>query len=260
MTYKCIIVDDEPLGIDRIRGFLKKHSEFLICSECHNGQVAIDEIRQLNPDIVFLDIKMPGIDGFGVVQGLLDMNICVPLIIFVTAFNEHAVKAFDVSAVDYLLKPVQENRFLLALQRAKQHLSNPQRSPVESQLLEILNKLRPESGSSCFQQRLEVRTSTRTEYVSVSDVLWLEADGNYVEVHTPSRTYLTRVTLSELEQQLNPSIFYRANRSVLVNMRHISAIQSNGGRGHDILTGNNHKIQLTRSLDELKSRLKFLES
>ena len=202
---------------------------------------------------MFLDIQMPDLDGFGVLSELRSKNIPAPIVIFVTAYNEHAVRAFEVNAIDYLLKPVQAERLEKALERAQSLRTEPESELWQKNLATMLESLQPGN----FLTRIEIRSQGRSDYVNVDEVTWLKADGNYIEVHTGNRTHHARITLAELERQLDPKRFHRISRSSLVNLNRIRSIQSDGRRGHDIVLDDDSRIPLKRSLEELQKRLKY---
>ncbi len=253
MTLKAIIVDDEPLGRERIRMLLKGFPSISICAECEGGFQAVEEIEKLKPDIVFLDIQMPDLDGFGVVVELDAREVPAPVIIFVTAYDEHAVKAFDVNAMDYLLKPVQADRLGKAVSRAESILAKPEPEQWQQSLTELLSTVR----ASNLLHRIEIRSQGRIDYVDVKEVFWLHADGNYIEVHTENETYLARYSLSDLESQLDPDHFFRISRSDIVNLTFVRSIHTVGRREHEVILKDGRKVPLKRGLEELQERLKY---
>ena len=253
MNLNALIVDDEELGRERIRMLLEAFPNIAICGECADGLQAVDKIEELNPDLVFLDIQMPNLDGFGVISELQASDIPCPIVIFVTAYNEHAVKAFEVNAIDYVLKPVQADRLEMAIQRAEAQLTKKQPDIWQSKISELLQATRPER----FLQTIEIRSQGRTDYVSVANITWLKADRNYMEVYTRQQTHIARVTLSELERQLDPNSFQRVSRSAMVNLRCVSTIQTSNQRGHDIVLTDGTIVPLKRPLEELQHRLKY---
>ncbi|MEM7383675.1 MAG: LytTR family DNA-binding domain-containing protein [Verrucomicrobiota bacterium] len=256
MKWRAIIVDDEALGIERVRIFLETCEDFVICAECDGGARAVEAISEHGPDVVFLDIQMPDLDGFDVLAELRNRGVARPIIVFVTAYNQHAVQAFEVNAVDYLLKPVQRARFEESLERVRQLLTKPDPATWEARLEKMLRQVAPEGNENTFLQRIEIRSQNRTDYVRVNDVHSLEADGNYIEVHTADQTHLARITLARLESELDPALFTRISRSVLINMKQVKSIQPSGRRGHEVLLNSGRSVRLTRPLKELQSRLR----
>ena len=253
MNLKAIIVDDEALGLERMRMLLENFPSITLCAECGGGLRAVEEIEKERPDIVFLDIQMPDLDGFGVMAELDARDVPTPIVIFVTAYNEHAVKAFEVNAIDYLLKPVQPDRLGKAIARAEAMLAKPEPEQWQASLTELLSTVR----SSNHLHRIEIRSQGRTDYVSVDDVYWLHADGNYIEVYTATDTHLARITLAELERQLDPNLFLRIGRSDVVHLNYVTSIQSVGRRGHEVVLQDGRKVPLKRGLGDLQERLKY---
>jgi two-component system LytT family response regulator len=254
MKFSTIIVDDEALGRERLRMLLKADESIMIVAECEGGKQALHEIQDKNPDIVLLDIQMPDLDGFGVITELQKKSRNLPIIIFVTAYDEHAVKAFEVNAMDYLLKPVQRSRLNEALDRARSVLNQSTSGAWQQKLERVITDMQPKKS---YLQRIEVKSLNRTDYVNVDDIQYLKSDGNYIELFTPDTTYLARMTMLELEKQLDPNRFIRINRSVFASLAQIVRIEPAARRGHLVILRNGAKINLTRSLGDLQDRLKF---
>ncbi len=219
-TLRAIIVDDEPLARRRLRSLLSGESDVEIIGEFGNGRDAVQGIRDLRPDLVFLDIQMPELDGFGVVRevGVSEM----PAVVFVTAFDEYAVKAFEVHAFDYLLKPVDRDRFASTLRRARSRVRGDDARSLGDRLEALLASLGSQRGEP---QRLPIRKDGRIFLVKPEDIDWLEADGNHVRVHVGKESHLIRETLSKLEARLPDRTFMRIHRSTLVNIARIREIQ-----------------------------------
>lgn len=253
MNLKAIIVDDEPLGRERLCMLLKRFPSISICAECESGFQAVEAVQQNKPDIVFLDIQMPDLDGFGVIVELKARDVSVPVIIFVTAYNEHAVKAFEVNAIDYLLKPVQADRLGQAVSRVEAMLARPEPVHWQQSLTELLTAVR----SSNRLHRIEVRSQGRIDYVDVKEVFWMHADGNYIEVHTENETFIARFSLSDLESQLDPDDFFRISRSDIVQLAYVRSIHTAGRRDHEVILKDGRKVSLKRGFEELQERLKY---
>lgn len=253
MSIRVLIVDDEPLGRERLRMHLKDIVGVSVVAECAGGTSAVKSIVADKPDLVLLDIQMPDLDGFGVVEELRRRRIEVPMVIFVTAYDQHAVRAFEINAVDYLLKPVQVDRLVEAIERARARLARPDPEGWSRSLGELLATAR----AGGYLQQIEVRTHGRAEYVGVREIAWLKADGNYVEIHTAERTHLIRETLAELEGRLDPGIFLRVSRSALLNLNHVCRIQNAGRRGHEAVLDDGTCVPIRRALDELRRLLRF---
>jgi two-component system, LytTR family, response regulator len=211
MKTRVLIVDDEPIARRGIRRYLAKHNDIEVVGEAANGISAVELINELHPDIVFLDVQMPDLDGFGVIENVDSSTGTAPVYIFVTAYDVHAIRAFEVHAVDYLLKPYDKERFARALAHALQVVEQrgkPNRG-LEP-LLESLRSLRP-------LDRFVVKEKKRIFFVPVSSVLWIEATGNYACIHTTSDSHLLRETLTNLEEKLAPQHFIRVRKSAIVN-------------------------------------------
>ncbi len=249
---RVLIVDDEPLGRERVRGFVGKADALTLCGECADGREAVAAIRAEKPDLVFLDIRMPDLDGFGVLGELQREGLPLPVIVFVTAYDAHALKAFEVNAIDYLLKPVQRARFDQAVERARALLDKGDSSALAANLARLLADQRPK-----FLRSIEAKSPGRIDYVPVDEILWIGADGNYAELHTGGpKSFLARTTITELEAQLDPARFLRIGRSVIVNLRAARTLRT-VGRAHKVELTNGEKLAVTRNLDELQRRLQF---
>ena len=219
MSLRTFIVDDEAPARRKILRFLKAQSDIEIAGEARDGKEAVLAIAKSNPDLVFLDVQMPGMDGFEVVEALAQQGE-VPEIIFVTAHDRHALRAFEVHALGYLLKPFDEERFAGVLARAKKHLAA---SDARIRSLEaMLASLRP---PNTYQQRFFVREGERAFFVPVESILWIESARNYLVLHTQKGNYILRGTLDHMEKQLDPKCFVRLNRSALVRIDAIDELE-----------------------------------
>ena len=211
MKTRVLIVDDEPIARRGIRRYLAKHNDIEVVGEAANGIRAVEQINELHPDIVFLDVQMPDLDGFGVIENVEPSASPAPVYVFVTAHDAHAIRAFEVHAVDYLLKPYDKERFARALAHARQVLE--QRGNANrglEPLLQSLRSLRP-------LERFVVKDKKRIFFVPIPNVLWIEAAGNYACIHTAEDSHLLRETLARLEQKLAPHHFIRVRKSAIVN-------------------------------------------
>ena len=220
MRIKALIVDDEPLARDRIREMLKEHPEVEVIGEARDGQEAIDSITNQNPDLVFLDIQMPDLDGFAVLQNLDVRQF--PLIIFVTAYDQYALRAFDVHAVDYLTKPFDRKRFAEAIERVKVYMKGA-KEPDTARILSMLQELR--SGAR-YLERFAVKNGETVFFVRAEDVDAIEAQGNYVRLSLAGSSHLLRDTLNNVESQINPRMFVRIHRRTIVNIDRIKEVQT----------------------------------
>jgi len=250
MKIRTLLVDDEPLGRDRIRTLLASEPDIEIVGEAEDGESAVERIATLKPDLVFLDIQMPGLDGFGVLRQLKGH---VPLVVFVTAYDQHAIRAFDEHALDYLLKPARPARLKDAVQRARERLASATPIALPPQLLELLNQ---RSAERPKVTRFPVRTNERTTFVKVSTVDWIEAAGNYVILHVGKETHILRDTLAALEEQLPPN-FLRVSRSAVINLDRVRELQSMTAGEHIVLLQDGRQIPMTRGIREVEERLRF---
>jgi two-component system LytT family response regulator len=216
---RTLIVDDEPIAREGLRVQLAKDSRVEIVAECGNGLEAVTAIQGLLPDLVFLDVQMPGMDGFEVVEAI--GAEAMPAVVFVTAHDKYALQAFDVSAVDYLLKPFDAERFQKAFQRARDQIQKRDVASVNKTLRSLLESIRP---SRKYLERFVVKSSGRIFFLQVDEIDWLEASDNYVSLHTGRETHLIRETLTALEAKLNPEDFIRIRHSAIVNIKRISEL------------------------------------
>ena len=253
MPLTIIIIDDEPLARDRIRGFLETHPDTQIVAEADNGFTALEMIRSHQPDLIFLDIQMPEMDGFSMLAELAPDER--PIIIFTTAYNEYAIKAFDEYALDYLLKPFSKERFNHAMERvvARTNPANPQNPPAND-LTEKLDALLSSIPRPAIT-RLCIKDQGRMTFIQLTDILWIESAGNYAEIHDATRTYLMRETMTKLENQLPSQDFIRISRSAIVQLNAISEIRSNAKGDHHVTLTSGIKIKATILLKDLQTRL-----
>ncbi|HEY4219202.1 MAG TPA: LytTR family DNA-binding domain-containing protein [Gemmatimonadaceae bacterium] len=219
---RTVIVDDEALGRDRIRSLLESHADVDVIGVCEDGSTAVETIDRLRPDLVFLDVQMPGMDGFEVVDNLEPGRL--PAIVFVTAHDGHAIRAFEVHALDFLLKPFDQKRFEKALERARTQLNRGgARTPViDSRIVSLLEELHEERK---YSERLIVKSSGRVFFVRTDDIDWVEASGNYVKVHTKNEAHVLRESMKNMEAKLDPKIFVRIHRSAIVNIDCIKELE-----------------------------------
>lgn len=216
---RTLIVDDEPLARDRLRRMLETQQDVEILGECGDGKTAVDAIRQRNPDLLFLDIQMPEMDGFEVLAEVNDRP--PPAVVFVTAYDQYAIKAFEVNALDYLLKPFDQQRFAAAVERVRDRL----RTNRTGQKDQYTTMLRDAENGKEYPERLLVRTLGRIHFVKIEEIDWIEAAGNYVKLRVGDDTHLLRETMQALEQKLSPKKFLRIHRSTIVNIDRIKELQ-----------------------------------
>jgi two-component system LytT family response regulator len=220
-TIRVLIADDELLARQRISDLLEKEEDVLVAGEASDGNQAVEAIRSARPDLVFLDVQMPELDGFGVVEAIGAERM--PAVVLVTAFDQHAVRAFDAQAVDYVLKPVDPERFQRALQRARSHLAHPDDGFVRrvAEALKLIDRDRAEP----YPARLAIRSEGRVRLVDVADVERIVAAGNYVEIHAGGKRHLLRETMTSLEARLDPRRFVRISRAAIVGVARIREVQ-----------------------------------
>jgi two-component system LytT family response regulator len=220
MKIRALIVDDEPLARERIRTLLADEPDVEMIGECAAGREAIAAIQRQNPDLIFLDVQMPELDGFGVLQMIGAERM--PAIIFVTAYDQYALRAFEVQALDYLLKPFDRERFQKALQRARLQIQQAKDGDLNQRLLALLENLQPEKKRL---ERLVVKSGGRVFFLKAEEIDWFEAAGNYVRLHAGRESHLLRETIKNLETQLDPKKFLRLNRSTIVRIDRIKELR-----------------------------------
>lgn len=249
VRFKTLIVDDELLARERIRQMLANDPEVEIVGECSNGQDAIEMIRQMRPDLLFLDIQMPRMDGFGVLKRIDPRYM--PSVVFVTAYDQYAVKAFEVHAVDYVLKPFKRKRFQDALARVKSQMEEG-RGHVTEGMLALLRRL---TESPVYLQRLTVRTEGKILLLRANEIDWLQAEDNYVRVHQGANSYLIRDSLNRLEEQLDPERFSRIHRSAIVNIDVIRELQPWFNKTFRVVLRNGTIVPMSRRYKKKFSKL-----
>ncbi len=235
---RTIIVDDEPLARQMIREYLGDFPDIKIVAECRNGRQAVRMINEENPDLVFLDIRMPGMDGFEVLEHLRS----IPRVIFSTAYNDFALRAFEVNAVDYLLKPYDRNRFGKAVRRVLQDRRIP---PGEFE--RIVRLLQEARQTSKFPTRFFVRVGRKIVAVETGQIVWIEAEGDYTKLHTRGQEYLCNLCLSDLERRLDPSDFVRVHRSSIIARRSVKQLESDGEGGLIATLNDSTNVRVSRA-------------
>jgi two-component system LytT family response regulator len=241
-SLRVIIVDDEPLARKFIRRMLKDDQEVEIVGECVNGKEAVVAVREQMPDLVFLDVQMPEMDGFAALAALEVERL--PEIIFTTAYEQFAIRAFEIHALDYLLKPFDQARFNKALAHAKERLSGVKYVEGRKQVTAMLEnvKLNPK-----FLDRLIVKANGRIIFLKTRDIHWIKADDKYVHLHTGKTAHMVRQTLNAMEGQLDPQIFLRIHRSAVVNIEWIKELQPLFGGEHRVVLEDGTKLTLSRN-------------
>ena len=240
MTIRALVIDDEPLARRGLLRFLKNDPEVELVAECADGESAVATILGKKPDLVFLDVQMPEMDGLSVIRtvGISHM----PVTIFVTAYDRYALKAFEVSAIDYLLKPVGQERFSDALTRAKRRIAEKSQCDLNQNIKAMLDRLR---GNE-YSQHLSVLHNGRIVLVRTKEIDWIEANGNYARLHVGVRTHEIRETLNALERKLDPREFLRIHRSTIVNVRAIKEMHPWFHGYHLVLLQNGQELRMSR--------------
>jgi len=241
LEIRALIVDDEPLARDRIREMLKDEREIKIIGEARNGQEAIDSITTHDPDLVFLDVQMPDMNGFDVLQSLGVRRM--PVIIFVTAYDQHAMRAFDVHAIDYLTKPFDRKRFAGAIDRAKTFL----KGTIDLDTKHIMTMLEELKAGPRYLERLAIRTGDTVFFVRTEEVDSIEAQGNYVRLNLANSSHLLRDTLNNIEAQIDPHKFVRIHRRTIVNMNRVKELQTWARGEYRVVMANGACYSLSRS-------------
>ncbi|MGA2729421.1 MAG: LytTR family DNA-binding domain-containing protein [Terracidiphilus sp.] len=216
---RALIVDDEPLVRRGVVLRLRKFRDVEIVGECGDGSTAVDKILELSPDLVFLDVQMPGMDGFAVLRALPKERL--PGVIFLTAYEQHALRAFEVHAIDYLLKPMGNARFAAAVGRAQKLVDSASKATMAERVLEMLGRT-----ADKYASRFTVQTGSRIQMVTAEEVEWIGSAGNYVELHVRGRSFMLREPMASLEQRLDPAKFIRIHRSRIVKVSCILELQS----------------------------------
>ena len=250
---RALVVDDEKLARDRLTGYLRKLDDVEVVGEAKNGIEALERIDELKPDVVFLDVQMPGIDGFGVLKSLREP----PHIVFATAFDEYAIKAFEVHAADYLLKPINRIRLEEAVRRVRERLERaPTPAPAPLNIEDLLAKL--EAREKRYLAQVPVHRGRQILVLPCANILWFEVEFRLVFAHVDGERYMTNFTLRELEERLDPDVFFRAHKSRLVNLTHLKAIVPwFGGRFKlQMRDQANSEVELSRAqARELRARM-----
>jgi two-component system LytT family response regulator len=253
---RVLVVDDEPLARERLRKLLEKEPEIELIGECADGASAVETIHGQSPDLVFLDVQMPELDGFGVLSQLERGKM--PAVVFTTAHDQFALKAFEIHAVDYLLKPFGKERFQTALHRAIDQVRRHHAGDLSQRLSALLADVQSEPKSK-YAARIAVKSSGRVVFVKVDDLDWVEAADNYVSLHVGNEEHLHRETMAALEAQLPPAKFMRISRSTIVNVDRIKELQPLFHGEYAVILRNGAKLTLSRSyrdkLDALMGRM-----
>lgn len=252
MTLRTLIVDDEPLAREGIRLRLEDVRDVEIVGLCATGREALTVLHRKHPNVLFLDVQMPGLDGFDVLRSMRLHP--PPLVILITAYDHYAIQAFEAHALDYLLKPIDPDRFTHALDRARAQLQQRDLSSLGERLQTFLSTY-PHT-SKPYPERLTIKTHGRVSFVSIPDVEWIEAAGDYMELHTAQHTHLMRETMSNLLRQLDPQHFQRIHRSTIVQLRHVKELRATPQGEYRVHLYNGTVLRLSRSYrDSLQTAL-----
>jgi two-component system, LytTR family, response regulator len=250
MSIRALIVDDEALARERIRKLLAGSTDVEIVGEASNGPEAITAIGQQRPDLVFLDVQMPEVSGFDVLRALPPDTW--PAVVFVTAHDQHAIAAFEVHALDYLLKPFTQARLLAAVQRAREHLQTRDRARLNEHLAEWLKSTAPKPA---HLSRIAVRSGHQTLFIKVEDIDYIESAANYAVVQSRGENHVLRETLTHLEAELPPRMFLRISRSIIVNLERVKGVQTSAGGESVIVLQDGRQLLMTRGLREVQEKL-----
>ena len=250
MRIRALIVDDEPLARERIRTLLKREPDVELAGEAADGAAAVAAIEKLEPDLVFLDVQMPEADGFAVVEAVGALRM--PPVIFVTAYDKYALRAFDVQALDYLLKPFDRERFQAAMRRARGELERASSGEFNRRLLALLREVRAQRK---YAERLVVRSAGRIFFLRCDELDWIEAAGNYLRLYAGKEEHLLRETMGALEARLDPEKFIRVHRSAIVNLDRIREMQPGLQGEYVILLRSGARVTLSRGY---RDRLRHL--
>ena len=271
-TIKTIIVDDEPLARKGLAIRLQEFEDVDVVTQCANGQEALQAIAEVKPKLVFLDIQMPGMTGFQVLQQLQQVTDELPIVVFVTAYDQYALQAFEVHALDYLLKPVDDQRLLECLEKIRGHIASESQSDNQNRLVNIMAQLTGADSESILKSLAEGQPISVKEYsnyisvkdvgettrIPVKDVIWVDAAGDYMCVHCDDgQTHILRKTMKQLENELDPKQFVRVHRSVLVNNSAVKKVLTLSSGEYVIQLSNEHEIRVSRSYRD-KVRALFL--
>jgi two-component system LytT family response regulator len=250
MRINALIVDDEPMARERIADLLGSRGDVDVLGECDNGREAVNAIRQQRPDLVFMDVQMPEMGGFEVIETLAESEL--PEIIFTTAYDKFALRAFEVHAVDYILKPFERDRFYSALDAARNRVQARANKDVANRMATLLAELRSRSSGPV---KIAVKTEGRILLIEANDIQWVEAAGNYAELHTGQDSHLVRETMTKLAERLPEETFVRINRSAIVNLAAIKELQPSFHGEYTVFLKDGAKLKLSRTHRDKLDRL-----
>ncbi len=263
MTIRTLLVDDESLAIQGLTLRLQPHEDVEIIDTCTNGREAIRAIKTHKPDLVFLDIQMPGFDGFSVVQGVMEVE--PPLFIFVTAYSDHAIRAFEAQAVDYLVKPVDEQRLADALDRVRQRLAEKRNIAEVERLREVLAEVAPQAmqdmaseteapPSSRYEKLINIKDRGQIFRIDVDSIERIDAAGDYMCIYTADNSLILRETMKDLEKRLDPRNFQRIHRSTIVNLSHVRQVKPHTNGECFLVLESGSQVKVSRSYRDVVAR------
>ena len=262
MTIRTVLVDDESLAIQGLKLRLDPHEDVEIVETCTNGREAIRAIKTHKPDLVFLDIQMPGFDGFSVVQGVMEVE--PPLFVFVTAYSDHALRAIEAQAIDYLVKPVDEQRLAEALDRARQRLNEKRQCAEADRLREVLAEVAPEAmtemtepdapAANRFEKLINIKDRGQIFRIDVDTIERIEAAGDYMCIYTGDNSFILRETMKDLERRLDPRIFQRVHRSWIVNLNLVRQVRPHTNGECFLMLESGADVKVSRSFRDVVAR------
>ena len=262
MTIRTILVDDEKLAIQGLQLRLEPFEDVEIIETCQNGREAIRAIKTLKPDLVFLDIQMPGFDGFSVVQGVMEID--PPLFVFVTAFQEHAIRAFEANAVNYLMKPVDEDKLADTIERVRQRLTEKKSTDEAERLKNVLSEVAPEAveefdgdevdAAGRYEKLINVKDRGQIFRVEVGTIEHIEAAGDYMCIYTGDNSLILRETMKDLERRLDPRKFQRVHRSTIVNLDQVRQVKPHTNGECFLVLDSGAEVKVSRSYRDVVAR------
>ncbi|WP_397574852.1 LytR/AlgR family response regulator transcription factor [Sphingorhabdus sp.] len=263
MSIRTILVDDEKLAIQGLELRLQPFDDIEIVATCHNGREAIRKIKTLKPDLVFLDIQMPGFDGFSVVQGVMDID--PPLFVFVTAYSEHAIKAFEAQAIDYLMKPVEPERLADTMDRVRSRLADKRTSDELDRLRNVINEVAPDAAdnlssldddvaSTRFEKLINIKDRGQIFRVDVESIERIDAAGDYMCIYTADNSLILRETMKDLEKRLDPRTFQRVHRSTIVNLDQVRQVKPHTNGECFLVLESGAQVKVSRSYRDVVAR------
>ncbi len=263
MSIRTILVDDEKLAIQGMELRLQAFEDIEIVATCHNGREAIRKIKTLKPDLVFLDIQMPGFDGFSVVQGIMDID--PPLFVFVTAYSEHAIKAFEAQAIDYLMKPVEPDRLADTMERVRTRLATKRTTDELERLRSVINEVAPNAAdnlpsmdddltSTRFEKLINVKDRGQIFRVDVESIERIDAAGDYMCIYTAETSLILRETMKDLEKRLDPRTFQRVHRSTIVNLDQVRQVKPHTNGECFLVLESGAQVKVSRSYRDVVAR------